>query len=441
MKVLIVEDGGDGLLDLALRAQEAHHTVKHFLRAYDREKRPVGRGLVERVDDWRAWMRWADLVLLGGCGRYMVEMARWRDEGVPIIGGTPESASWELDRLKGMSVFRAAGISVPPYKECRTFDEAIAHIAKHDEGYAIKPCGDVADKSLSFVAKTGKELVWKLARWKRSGKRFENGFIMQERIEGPEFAVGAWFGPAGFAEGWEENFEEKRLFAGALGPNCGEAGTVMRLVKSSKLANRVLKPLEAQLASARYIGNVDVNTIIDDEGNPWPLEFTMRFGYPAINIELALHDGDPIEFLAGLAAGRPPHSRRLDEVAVGVVCAIPPYPFGHERAEDTVGVPIWGITPAREQHLHFCDIEVGEAPELVDGRVGKAAHLCTAGSYVLVATGTGSSVVEARRGAHRVLNHLTIPASPFWRNDIGSRLRGQLPKLQQHGYALGLSYA
>src|SRR5262249_2289375 len=149
----------------------------------------------------------------------------------------------------------------------------------------------------------------------------------------------------------------------------------------SKLADQVLVPLEGLLEKLGYIGNVDVNCIIDDNGDPWPLEFTMRFGYPAINIESALHE-DPIEFLAGLALGDPPDTRKFDDVAVGVVLAIPPYPFGHERAEDTVGVPIWGVTPSVEDSLHFCDVMLADAPKLGSGRIEKEGHLCTAGSYV-----------------------------------------------------------
>jgi phosphoribosylamine--glycine ligase len=299
----------------------------------------------------------------------------------------------------------------------------------------------VTDKSLSFVAKTAKEMVWRLQRWKKEGKRFPSGLILQDRIEGIEFAVGGWIGPEGFAAGWEENFEEKRLFAGGIGPNCGEAGTVLRIVRTSKLAAKVLQPLEDQLVRMGYVGNIDVNCIVDDEGTPWPLEFTMRFGYPAINIELALHSGDPIEFLAGLAAGHPPNTRRLNEIAVGVVLAIPPYPFGHEQTEEVAGVPVWGITPAIEESLHFCNLAIGEAPDLSDGRVVNAKHLVTSGSYVLVATGTGSSVVEARNQAMRVLGRLTIPASPFWRNDIGQRLRRGLDELARHGFAKGMSYS
>jgi phosphoribosylamine--glycine ligase len=430
VKLLIIEASADGLLDLAVRAKDLGHQVRYFLKTYDPVKAPVGRGLVERVADWRPSMRWADLVLLGGNGVWMQEFDKWRSLGIPIVGGGVESASWELDRIKGMAVFKKAGIATPEYRQARNYDEAIAIALKMEGGTAIKPSGDVSDKALSFVAKSPKEAVWRLQRWKREGRRFGQGLILQERISGIEAAVGAWFGPEGFAPGWEENFEEKRLFAGALGPNCGEAGTVMRLVRSSKLADRVLKPVEEHLESIGYIGNIDVNCIIDADGTPWPLEWTARFGYPAINIELSLHKSDPIEFLACVASGDRPPMRDLNTVAVGVVLAIPPYPFGHERAEEVVDVPVWGITSGIEDDLHFCNI-----------MTGKEAEYATAGSYVLVSTGTGESVVKARQKSHRVLERLTIPVSPFWRNDIGTRLRAQLPRLQEHGYALGMSYS
>lgn len=440
MKLLVVEASADGLLDLAIRAKAAGHSVRYHLKEFDAQKCPVGRGLVDRVPDFQSSMRWADLVLLGGNGWRMAEFDQWKRAGVPIIGAGSEAVQWELDRMVGMAAFKRRGVPVPPYRQCASIDEAIAYVAKEDEGFAVKPCGDVADKSLSFVAKTGREMAWRLQRWKRAGKVFPQGLMVQERVQGVEMAVGAWIGPGGFAPGWEENFEEKRLMADNLGPNCGEAGTVMRLVRSSKLARRVLQPFEEDLVRAGFIGNVDVNCIIDDEGNPWPLEWTIRFGYPAINIETALHSGDPIEFLAGLAAGKPTATRQYDKIAVGVVLAIPPYPFGHEKREETVNVPIWGVAPSIEQSLHFVHVCQGDAPVIEGGKVGREPHLATAGSYVLVATGTGESVVEARGGAYRALRRLTIPASPFWRPDIGTRLRSQLDKLQTNGFTTGMRY-
>jgi phosphoribosylamine--glycine ligase len=418
VRVLVIEPHADGLLDLAIRAQDNGHSVRYWCGDRNAASpRPVGRGLVDCVSDWRASKNWADLVLLGSNGSNMIEFDRWAAEGIPIIGRGAEAVQWELDRLAGMQAFKRAGIPVPPFRQCNTLDEAIAYAAKRDEGLAAKPCGDVSDKSLSFVAKTGKEMVWRLQRWKREGKRFPKGLILQDRIDGIEVAAGGWIGPGGFAQGWEENFEEKRLFAGGIGPNCGEAGTVMRLVKVSKLASHVLNPFEDRLVRLGYTGNIDVNCIIDEDGAPWPLEFTCRFGYPAINIELALHDGDPIEFLSGVAEGKPPKTRRMDEIAV------------------------WGVVPSIEDRLHFCNVMMGDAPEIENGTVSRESQLCTAGSYVLVSAGTGASVVEARNQAYRAINRLTIPASPFWRNDIGSRLRSELDTLHSLGFAAGLRYS
>lgn len=428
-RVLIVEPHADGLLDLAIRATSLGHQCKYWCKDFDVRRCPVGRGLVNRVPDWRASMRWADLVVLGSLGYAQAEFDRWKAEGVPIIGAPGKAAEWELSREVGMQVFRRAGIAVPPFRLIHGYDDAITYAAKRDGGIAIKPCGDVTDKTTSCVAKTAEEAVWRLRRWKQVGKSFPQGLILQDRVEGVEMAVGGWIGPDGFAPGWEENFEEKRLFAGGLGPNCGEAGTVMRLVSKSKLADRVLKPFEEQLVRLGFVGNVDVNCIVDDDGTPWPLEWTARFGYPAINIELALHRGDPIEWLAGLAAGKPPKTRAMDEIAVGIVLALPPYPFGHEKPEEVVGVPIWGITPGIEDNLHFC---------MAQERDGQME---TAGSYVLVSVGVGETVAAARDQAMRVLGRLTLPASPFYRNDIGSRLRRGLDRVQQHGYATGLRFA
>ncbi len=177
-----------------------------------------------------------------------------------------------------------------------------------------------------------------------------------------------------------------------------------------------------------YVGNVDVNCIVDEDGTPWPLEWTMRLGWPAFNIECALH-ADPVEFLAGLAAGKPPNTRRLNEVAVGVVLAIPPYPYGHEKPDETVGVPIWGVAPSLEERVHFAEAMMDKG------------QLATAGSYVAICTGTGDTVQAARASAYHTIERVQLPANPFWRVDIGQRLSRQIGQLQEHGFATGLRYA
>jgi hypothetical protein len=138
MRVLFIDTSGDGLLDLAIRAKALSHQVKYFLQSYDPQKRPVGKGLVECVPDFHPWVNWADLILLAGNGRYMREADSWRERGIPVIGGGVESASWELDRLRGMEVLRQARIPVPGYQHCRTIDDAIACVEQHGEGVALQ---------------------------------------------------------------------------------------------------------------------------------------------------------------------------------------------------------------------------------------------------------------------------------------------------------------
>lgn len=435
MRLLLVADAGDGLLDLALIAQRAGHQTKLFVRKFHPQTRPVGKGLVELVPDWHPWIQWADLTILEGNGFAMHEFAAWQRRGCRIIGGTPDSASWELAREAGMKVFQKAGIPVPEFRVFHDYDSAIRYVEGRGAVMYSKPCSDTADKSLS--AKTGipEQPAWMLRKWKQKHGRPPCPFLLQAGIDGVEFAVGAWFGPSGFADaGFEENFEHKKLFAGDLGPNCGEAGTVLRYVRRSKLAEQVLLPLEEQLAAINYCGNIDVNCIIDPDGTPWPLEHTVRLGWPAFNIECALLD-EPVEFLAALAAGESTRGyHRMNEVAVGVVMALPPYPSPPRAYEEIVGVPLYGELDG----WHPCEMMARDHRFPHHDRPDHL--LVSAGGYLGVATGTGATVRQAARTAYKVLDGLSMPASPFWRNDIGERMRRDIPALQEHGYAAGFEH-
>lgn len=439
MKILVAEKHADGMLDIAIRAKLAGHEVLYWLGDYDQHKNPVGRGLVERVRDWREHIARVDLVVLGANDYGMHEFDAWRRRGIPVVGGNPKSARWESDRAYGMQIFKKAGIPVPEYREFRDYDEAIRYVKKQDRPFASKPSGHCDDKALSYVAKEPRDLVYMLERWKRQGKRQGLEFILQEKVNGIEFAVGAWFGPDGFAPGWELNFEHKKLMAGNQGVNCGEMGTAMVYVPSDKLATKVLKPLEGLLFRIGYVGNVDVNCIVDEDGAPHPLEFTMRCGWPAFNIEQRLFKVDCMEFLAGLAAGKPPKDAHwMNEPVIGVVLAHGDFPHSHMTRREVVGVPLYDVE-YDDPDLHFTQVMVGDAP--CSPGYGREPCLVTAGDYVLIATGTGDTIQEARRRAYRAVERPRLPSEPFYRPDIGSRLAKQLDQLHEHGYAKGLSFS
>ena len=113
MRLLISDPTGNGL-DFALRAQRAGHEVRLAIRQTEKT-RYIGRGLVQVVDAYEPWMRWADLVFMCDNTKYTYDLDKnWRPRGAKIVGATVETAKWEIDRTHGMGLFKKAGISLPP---------------------------------------------------------------------------------------------------------------------------------------------------------------------------------------------------------------------------------------------------------------------------------------------------------------------------------------
>jgi len=440
VKVLIVEndpDVGCGALNLAIRAKSYDHGVRLFMRTTERNKF-VGKGLVNRVADLDSNIGWCDFIFNCDNSKYLGSMERARNLGKIVISATPETAKWELDRGYGMEILKKAKVQIPESQLFADYNKAIAYVKKTMKRCVSKPNGD-ADKDLSYCAKSPADLVYMLERWKKSNK-LKSSFFIQDFIPGVEMAVGGWFGPGGFNQGFCENFEFKKLMNGDIGVATGEMGTVLRYVRTSKLADKVLLPLVPQLEKAQYCGYIDVNCIIDEEGSPWPLEFTTRPGWPTFNIQQELHDGDPIEWMVALANGEDLKASRMNEIAVGVVLAIPDFPYSRLTNKDIVGIPIYNITPSLWPHIHPCSMMLGQAPMEVKGAIVTCPCPCTAGDYVMVVTASGQTVVEAKERVYRRVEKMEIPNNLMYRTDIGSRLQKQLPKVQLHGYAKGMQY-
>lgn len=438
MRVLIINSphhSDVGSLDLAWRAKRAGHQVKFHRQ--DNSKN--GDGIVDVVSDFKSWLKWADLIFNADNTNYIEELEKCRKDGQCVVSCNKEVQSWELDRQIGMKVFESHGIPVPPYKLFTSLSDASLHVRSTMARYVCKPCGDISDKSLSYCSKSPEDMVYMLERWKKSGGR-RYSVLLQEFKNGTEFAVGGFFGPGGFNSAFCENFEFKKLMNGDIGVATGEMGTVLRFVNRSKLADKVLLPLVKTLEKLNYIGYIDVNCIIDDKGTVWPLEFTTRPGWPTFNIQLALNKGDPVEWLLDLCQGKDSKNFLLNQIAMGVVIAIPDFPFSHLTKKEVSGVPIYGLTPSLQEHLHMASMMLHESPMEVAGKIVNVPCLCTAGDAPLIMTATGATVLGAKEKVYRKIDRLKIPNSPMYRTDIGVRLARQLPKLQKNGFARGMMY-
>ena len=427
MKVLMM-DSTSSLLDLSMRAMAAGHDVKHWMPTH-RKPNPVGDGLVVKVLEWEKWMAWADLIILSDNCSYVTALEPFFTQGYPIFGCNRQGAELELDRGVGQEVFKKHGMKVLPYEIFTNYDKAIAYVKKENRPLVSKPWGGSSHKELSFVAKRADDLIYKLQHWKEEGT-IKGQFMLQEKVDGIEMAVGGWFGKKGWGRYVCENFEEKCLLNEGLGGNTGEQGTILHYTKSSKLFKKVLEPLEDHLLSLGYIGYADVNCIIDEKGIPWPLEFTMRFGDPTQVIQQALHEGDPVEWMLDLIEGKDTLKVK-DDIAVGVLVTHGDYPHSKMTGKMVEGVPIRGLDEVKSENIHFCNVMLDVAPE--DGE--DVAMPVTAGDYVLVTTGIGPTVRAAQRGAYKAAWAIDFPSNRGFRTDIGDRLKDTLPLLHKMGYA------
>jgi phosphoribosylamine--glycine ligase len=437
MKILVIDQIGLAL-DFCMQCEESGHDVRLWVKPKKGKTRSaVGDGFVRKVPDWKPHMAWADLIVTTDNSSMMEDLAPFQKRGFPIFGSNVAGAELELNRQKGQDLFKKVGMKVMEGVEFKDYDKAIEYVKKNMERFVSKPNGDV-DKALSYVSKSPADMVFMLERWKAKNPKNE-GFILQKFQGGIEMAVGGWFGKNGWSRHFLENFEHKKLMAGDNGVNTGEQGTCMRYTEKSQLAEELLLPLTDHLKKINYRGFFDMACIIDKEGTPWPLEATSRPGWPCNIIQSALIVSDPAEWMLDALEGRDT-LQVANEVATGVVVAIPDYPFTEYTGRDVEGFPVYHSEPMWMEDIHLCDVKLGKAPVEEDGEIVEKPMPVTTGDYVCVATGTDFTVSGSANRAYRAIKKIEIPNSPMWRIDIGKRLEKQLPELQDLGFAEGWEY-
>lgn len=396
--------------DLAFQLKNEGHEVKYFIDS--RTERDVCDGFVDKCHVWKAEKDWADLIIFDDIG-FGKEAEGLRKEGKAIIGGSIYSDRLEDDRLFGQNELAAAGVTVLPHWDFTDFDEAISFVEKNPGRYVIKPNGMAQnEKELLYIGKEedGNDVLNILRLYKKSWSKKLNSFQLQKFAQGVEVAVGAFFNGKEFVGPINVNFEHKRMFPGEIGPNTGEMGTLMFWTQKNVIFDETLAKMKEAFAKSGYAGYLDINCIVNSKGI-YPLEFTSRFGYPTISIQMEGILSGWGDFLYGLAKGEAPELRAKKGYQVGVVVAVPPFPFTDPEAfrryseEATIifKKPVY-------DGVHLGDVKLVEGDWRLAGESG----------YALVVTGCGMTVEDAQKQAYRRIENILIP-NMFYRTDIGNR--------------------
>lgn len=437
MLIIDIEGGGTGV-NLGLRAQAADHKVRYWMPSRAGRPRPYADGMLEKPLEWEPSMDWAELIVLTGNNKYSSPLSEYFGKGYPIFGANIKGAELELDRGKGQEVLKRYGIKTIPYTVVESPEEGIALIKETGKAYAMKPWGGTEDCALTYVSSSPDDGIFTLDKWKREDC-WKGQLMMQEKIDGVEMGISGFFGPGGWSKALEESFEHKKFLNDDLGANTGEMGTVIRHVSKSKLFDQLLDPITDYLHSINYVGDCAINCMIDKKGTAWPMEFTMRVGWPDFNIRQEVFKGDPVQWMKDLLGGQDTLDAST-KIAVGVVMVHGDFPQEVDPPEKWADFPIYGIDNDNFEHLHFQQVKEGKGFLWSGDKLSRPSMTLTAGVYPIVVTGSGRTVAAAQKAAYGVVGGLKWPSNVMYRTDIGDRLEAELPQLQEHGFAEGMSY-
>ena len=409
--------------DLAYAIRQEGHEVRYCI--LDKYEKSVSDGFVDKVEAWEKHADWADVIVFDDIG-FGSTAEKLRRAGKAVVGGTPTSDKLELDRDFAQEELKKAGLTTLPCWDFSSFDDAVKFVKSNPGRYVIKPNGKAQnDKVLSFVGQEddGLDIVTMLERYKNGWGGKIRRFQLQKFVSGVEVAIGAFFNGKEFVLPACINFEHKRMFNEEIGPTTGEMGTFMFWAGPNRLYNETLKKYESRLAEIGFIGYFDVNCIVNGRGI-YPLEITPRFGYPTINIQLEGILSRWGDFLAALANRQPFNLRAAKGFQLGVVVAVPPYPYDDQDTFDKFSDDaVIMFKKNGVNGVHHCDVR------LVDGDW----RLAGSSGYALVVTGSGPTMNDAKLQAYNRNKNIILP-NMCYRTDIGDRWNNDGDRL--HGWGM-----
>lgn len=409
--------------DLAWQIRKEGHEVKIYIKSEG--DRDVYDGFLEKVNDWKEHIDWADLIVFDDTG-FGSAADDLRKSGKLVVGGSIYTDRLEEDREFGQSEMKRLGMLTLPSWNFDNYDKVLEFIKNNPGRYVYKPSGFVLSdwKGFLFSGKDedGKDLYEVLSQNKKTISKKIKQFQLQKFVSGVEVGMSAFFNGHDFITPILIAFEHKRLFPGELGPMTGEMGTSMFWTEPNRMFKETTGKMLDELRRCRYVGYIDINCIVNGRGI-YPLEFTCRFGYPTISIQQEGVLSEWGELLYAMAKGQPFDLKTKKGFQVGVVCVTPPFPYNDPKEFELYKDLSILFKKPNIEGMHIGDIKNIDDIWRVAGSSG----------YVLIVTGNGTTMEEARKQAYSRLDNVIL-LNMIYRTDIGATWGEDSDKLQTWGY-------
>ena len=359
-----------------------------------------------------------DLVVVGPEDPLVAGVSdRLRAEGIATFGPSAAAAQLEGSKAFSKAFMQRHGIPTAAYAVFDAADAAHDYIDSLAAPCVVKADGLAAGKGVAMCpdSSSAHAAIEEMMGAKRFGDAGDR-VVIEEWLQGEEasyYAIcdGERIVTLAAAQ------DHKRALDGDAGENTGGMGAyspapVVSEVVEKKILERVVHPTIVGMAKDGhpYQGVLFVGLMIDDQGDPFVIEFNVRFGDPETQALMVRMESDFLPILEGSARGRLDESTAIawGEAAVCVVIASGGYPRDY-----ATGLTISGLDGLAEDDS-LVVFHAGTRAA-ADG-----AGFETAGGRVLGITARGDSVREARDRAYGAVGRVEFQ-DMHYRRDIADR--------------------
>ena len=337
----------------------------------------------------------------------------FKERGLKIFGPSKKAAQLEGSKIFMKNFLARHDIPTARYIETESIEEAFRFIDSLPAPIVVKADGLCAGKGV-IIAKTHDDAK-KAASEMLSGKAFgEAGtkIVVEEFLAGYELSLFAICDGKDFVT-LPAAQDHKRLLDNDEGPNTGGMGAYAPtpLIDDElyrKIEERIIRPTVDGMAEegmpfegVLFAGLMIVN------GEPYTLEFNVRFGDPECEVLMPLLKTPASELFDKAASGRlnELNVEFIDKYAVGVVMASRNYPYKSSEPAEVIVDRIVHTELAEKAHIDYAGVS------LIDGK------LMATGGRVLVCVGLGDTIKEARDNAYMLCGQVHF-AGKQCRSDI-----------------------
>ncbi len=338
-----------------------------------------------------------------------------RTKGVPVIGPGLEGSKLEGSKDYSKEFMKRHGI---PTAASETFtksniEQGIAFIKKQKLPVVLKADGLAAGKGV-LICQSYDEAEANLKEMLLQSKFGEASekVVIEQFLEGIELSVFVATDGKSYKL-LPEAKDYKRIGENDMGLNTGGMGAISPVPFASKeflqkVEDKIVKPTIEGLKkdSIKYTGFLFIG-LMNDNGEPFVIEYNVRMGDPETQAVLARMEGDFVEFLLAMA------NQKLDQYALQVsdktattvVMVAGGYPEAYEK-----GNTIEGIDKIQNSE-HCLLFHAGT-------KINHEGKTVTNGGRVLSITGLGSTIQEALYYTYDSTSQICWDKI-YYRRDIG----------------------